>query len=259
MGIWLGNFRPMKTLAALFRTPTLSALAAIAALSLGWAAHAADVQQETRAATGFHRIEISGEADVTLIQGDTENVTIEGPSSSVARMRTSVHGGTLVIEVVQSRSIWQWFSGKRASRIPHVTIRLRDVDRIEAAGAVTLDADSLKTQELRLDLAGACNLKIRDLQAASLRIDGAGATKIAIGGKVARQKVDLSGAGSYQAEKLVSDEVAIEVSGAGKAVVNASSSLAVDISGAGKVEYLGDPKIKQSISGFGKVTRREPS
>ena len=51
----------------------------------------------------------------------------------------------------------------------------------------------------------------------------------------------------------------IEVSGAGKAVVNAASSLEVDISGAGAVEYLGDPKVKQSISGIGKVRRREPS
>ena len=66
-------------------------------------------------------------------------------------------------------------------------------------------------------------------------------------------------AGSYQASKLASEEAVIEVSGAGKAVVNATNSLEVDISGAGAVEYLGDPKVKQSISGIGKVRRREPS
>jgi len=222
-------------------------------------AYAVELQQETRPVSGFNRIEINGEANVTLVQGATENVTVDAPSSSLARVRTVVRGGVLVVDVVESRSVWQWFSGRSASRVPRVTIRLRDIERIEAAGAVTVDADSLKGNELRLDLAGACTLRIRDLQATSLRIDGAGATKIAIGGKVARQKIDLSGAGSYQAEKLISDEAVVEVSGAGKAIVNASSALAVDISGAGKVEYLGDPKIKQSISGFGKVTRREPS
>jgi hypothetical protein len=157
---------------------------------------------------------------------------------------------------VESRSIWQWFSGRGTSRTPHVTIRLRDVDRIEAAGAVTLDAGGLKSAELRLDLAGACTVKLRDLQATTLRIDGSGAIKVDIAGKVARQRVELSGAGSYQAEGLVSDDAVVEVSGAGKAVVNASNSLAVDISGAGKVEYLGDPKLKQTISGIGKITRR---
>jgi putative autotransporter adhesin-like protein len=249
----------MKSLAALFPLPALVAVSTLAALSLGNAACAVELEQQTRPAAGFHRIEIDGEVNVTLVQGATESVTVEAPASSLARIRTTVSGSTLLVDVVESRSIWQWFSGRSASRIPRVTIRLRDVDRIEAAGAVTLDADSLKAGELRLDLAGACTLRIRDLQATTLHIDGSGATKIAIGGKVGRQKVDLSGAGSYQAEKLASDEAVIEVSGAGKAVVNARNALAIDISGAGKVEYLGDPKIKQSISGFGKVARREPS
>ena len=249
----------MKNLAAFLPVPMLVALGTFAALSFGGSACAVDLEQETRAAAGFHRIEIDGEVNVTLVQGATESVTVEAPASSLARIRTTVRSGTLVVDVVESRSVWQWFSGRSASRIPRVTIRLRDVDRIETAGAVTVDAESLKTDELRLDLAGASTLRIDNLQATTLRIDGSGATKIAIGGKVGRQKIDLSGAGSYQAEKLVSNEAVIEVSGAGKAVVNASSTLAVDISGAGKVEYLGDPKIKQSISGFGKVTRRDPS
>ena len=249
----------MKNLAALLPVQVLVALAAFAALSCGGSASAVELEQETRPAAGFHRIEIDGEVNVTLVQGATESVMIEAPASSLARIRTSVRGGTLVVGVVESRSVLQWFSWRSASRTPRVTIRLRDVDRIGAAGAVTVDADSLKTNELRLDLAGACTLGIGDLQATTLRIDGSGATKITIGGKVGRQKIDLSGAGSYQAEKLASDEAVIGVSGAGKAVVNATNSLEVDISGAGAVEYLGDPKVKQSISGIGKVSRRKPS
>ena len=239
--------------------PMLAVLAAVTALSFGREASAVELQQETRPAAGFHRIEIDGQVDVTLVQGADEGVTIEAPSSSLARIRTEVRGDTLVVHAVESRSFWQWFSGRSTSRTPRVTIRLRDVDRIEAAGAVTLNADRLRANELRLDLTGACTLKLRDLQATTLRLDGSGATKVEIGGKVARQKIDLSGAGSYQADALVSDEVVVEVSGAGKAVVNAKNSLAVDISGAGKVEFLGDPKVKQSISGIGKITRREPS
>ena len=246
----------MKAFVIAFALPILTVLGAVAALSLGGPASAVEMQQETRAVAGFHRIEIDGQVNVTLIQGATEGVTVEAPSSSLARIRTEVRGDTLVVDVVESRSIWQWFSGRGGSRTPHVTIRLREVDRIEAAGAVTLDADSLKSNDLRLDLSGACTLKLRDLQATSLRIDGSGAIKVTVAGKVARQKIDLSGAGSYHADRLVSDDAVVEVSGAGKAVVNATNSLAVDISGAGKVEYFGDPKLKQSISGIGKVTHR---
>ncbi len=249
--------QPMKGLPDLLPVAVLIALGAMAALPCG-AASAVELQQETRAVAGFHRIEIDGQARVTLVQGPTEDVTIEAAAAAMPRIHTDVRGGTLSVDVETSRSIWQWFSGRGAGPTPHLTIHLRDVDRIEGAGTVTLDAGRLSSSDLHLDFAGACTLRVRDLQATSLYLDGSGAIKAEIGGKVARQKVDISGAGSYQAGELVSSDAVISVSGAGKALVNASNSLTVDISGAGKVEYLGDPKLKQSISGFGKVTRREP-
>lgn len=240
----------MKAFLIVLAVPVLTAMAALAQAPP--AAAAEELQQETRVVAGFRRVEINGMVRVTLVQGTAEGVTIEAPAAGLPRISTEVHGGTLVVDV--PRPAWHWFSG--TDRAPHVTVRLRDLDRIELAGAVTLDSDSLRSNNLVLDLAGACTLRLADLEASSLRIDGSGATKIDIAGKVARQKVDLSGAGSYQAEGLLSSDAIVEVSGAGKAVVNASNSLAVEISGAGKVEYLGDPQVKQSISGFGKVTRR---
>jgi len=249
----------MLTSPRLFALAVPVLLAALAALAFGSQAGAVELQEESRVATGFHRVDIDGKFEVTLVQGSAEGVTVEAPAAALPHVRTQVRGGTLVVEGVDNRSIWDWFSAKASGRPPRVTIRLRELDRIDATGTVTVNADSLKINELRLDLSGACTIKIRDLQAESLRLDGSGAIKATIGGKVQRQKVDLSGAGSYLADGLSSDEASVDVSGAGKAVVNAKSTLEVDISGAGKVEYLGDPKIKQSISGIGKISRREPS
>jgi hypothetical protein len=249
----------MKVFLIAFAALVLAALAAIAAVSFARNTPSGEMVREDRAATGFHRLEIDGHVEVTLVQGAAEGVTVEAPSSMLRRVRTEVRDGTLFIDAAEQRRVWQWFSGHRGRRTPRITVNLREVDRIEVAGAVTVAADSLKAGELRLDLAGACSLKIRDLQATTLRLDGSGAIKADVAGKVQRQRVDLSGAGSFQASKLASDEAVIEVSGAGKAVVNAANSLEVDISGAGAVEYLGDPKVKRSISGIGKVRRREPS
>jgi hypothetical protein len=251
----------MKAVLPPLRARLAMTLLAIATLSLVASASAAEPQQETRAATGFHRIDIDGKFEVVLVQGDAEGVTVEGPAALLPRVRTEVKAGTLVVDMTESShsSVWDWFSGRSSSRTPRVTVRLRELDRIEAAGAVTLTAESLKLKELRLDLAGACTVKIGELQASTLNVDGSGAIKVSVGGKVGRQKIDLSGAGSYLAEGLASDDTVVEVSGAGKAVVNAKNSLAVDISGAGKVEYLGDPKLKQSISGIGKISRRDRS
>jgi len=249
----------MKVFLIAFAALVLAALASIAAVSFARSTPYGEVVREDRAATGFHRLEIDGHVEVTLVQGAAEGVTVEAPSSMLRRVRTEVRDGTLFIDAAEQRRMWQWFSGRRGRRTPRITVNLREVDRIEVAGTVTVAADSLKAGELRLDLAGACSLKIRDLQATTLRLDGSGAIKADVAGKVQRQRVDLSGAGSFQASKLASDEAVIGVSGAGRAVVNAANSLEVDISGAGAVEYLGDPKVKQSISGIGKVKRREPS
>ncbi len=249
----------MKVFLIAFAALVLAALATVAAVSFARNTPTGEVVREDRVATGFHRLEIDGQVEVTLVQGATEGVTVEAPSSMLRRVRTEVRDGTLFIDAAEHRRTWQWFSGRRGRGTPRVTVNLREVDRIDAAGAVTVAADTLKADELRLDLAGACSLKIRDLQATTLRLDGSGAIKANVAGKVQRQRVDLSGAGSFQASKLASDEAVIGVSGAGKAVVNAANSLEVDISGAGAVEYLGDPKVKQSISGIGKVRRRERS
>ena len=249
----------MKVFLIAFAALVLAALATIAAVSFARNTPSGEMVREDRAATGFHRLEIDGHVEVTLVQGAAEGVTVEAPSSMLRRVRTEVRDGTLFIDAAEQRRMWQWFSGRRGRRTPRITVNLREVDRIGVAGAVTVAADSLKAGELRLDLAGACSLKIRDLQATTLRLDGSGAIKANVAGKVQRQRVDLSGAGSFQASKLASDEAVIEVSGAGKAVVNAAHSLQVDISGAGAVEYLGDPKVKQSISGIGKVRQRKPS
>jgi hypothetical protein len=218
--------------------------------------YAADVVRETRAVSGFSRIEVEGQADITLRQGTTEGLTLEATAQGLKQILTEARGRTLRISVGGQSHWWQWTPGGSATRTPRITIDLIQLERIEAAGAVNIAADSLKVNELRLDFAGACKLKIGDLQATKLRLDGAGAIKAEIAGKVSDQDIDLSGAGSYLAAELISDNVGVRVSGAGKAIVNAKTLLKADISGAGLVEYVGNPRLEQEISGIGKIRRR---
>jgi len=218
---------------------------------------AVELQRETRVATGFSRIDIEGQADVTLRQGSSEGVTIEASAQALRQIETDVHDRTLSISLTGQRHWWDWILGGGTTRSPRITIDFVRLDRIDAAGAVKLTADSLKGDDLRLDLAGACSLRIADLQANRLRLDGAGAIKADLAGKVAAQYVDLSGAGSYQAAGLASDSVVLRVSGAGKAFVNAASTLKVEVSGAGAVQYLGNPEVVKELSGVATVRRRE--
>ena len=216
---------------------------------------AAEIVSETKAVHGFSQIELDGEAAVILRQGQTEGVTIEATESTLKHITTEVRGGKLKISVDSEDHWWQWLIGS-TRRAPKVTIAFIQLDRLQASGAVSIVAPSLKATELRLDFAGACRLRIDDLQATRLRIDGAGATRVDIAGKVSEQDVDLSGAGSYRAEDLVSDRTSLQVSGAGKAIVNATKALKAGISGAGLVEYVGNPEVERDVSGIGKIRRR---
>ena len=240
------------------RAPFEVALAMLASISaLSPAAFCAERISETRAVSGFSRIEVDGQVEVTLRQGATEGATVEASAQAMPRIRTEVRGDTLIIASDVQRHWWDWVLGGGSARPPRITVDVTRLERIDAAGAVRLSADRLKADELRVDLAGACTLRVDDLQATRLRLDGSGAVEAELGGKVGTQYVDLSGAGSYQAAELASDVAVLRVSGAGKAVVNASSRLKVEVSGAGSVEYVGEPKVEQQVAGVAKITRRE--
>ncbi len=246
----------MKIFLIVFFVVVSAALVAVAATAVTKRHSVAEVQRETRSATGFNRIDVAGLAEVTLQQGGNEGVTIEAPAQMMPRIKTDVRNRTLTVIVSQQRHWWDWFEAGSRSRTPRIAIELVMIDRIESAGAIKFKADKLRADDLRVDMAGASSLKVGDLQANRLWLDGSGAISADVAGKVGTQLVDLSGAGAYRAGALVSDKADIRVSGAGKAIVNATSSLKVDISGAGVVEYFGDPKIEQEISGVGKVRRR---
>lgn len=244
----------MKAFLIIFAAIVLGSLVTIATVSLSRSAPASQPVHQARSVAGFNGIDISGQATVTLVQGASEGVTVDAPAS--AQVRTDVRNGTLFIEVAD-RKAWRWLAGRGPGAGARITVNLRELERLEGAGAITVVAQKLKAGELYVDIAGACTMTIGELEATTLKVDGSGATKIQISGKVGRQAIGLSGAGSYDGGQLASEEASVDVSGAGKAVVNARKSLSVDISGAGKVEYFGDPALKQSISGIGKVSRRQ--
>ena len=50
---------------------------------------------ETRAASGFDRVELNGYGEVILVQGDTESVEVEADENYLPYIETKVSGGTL--------------------------------------------------------------------------------------------------------------------------------------------------------------------
>src|SRR5690348_10493081 len=166
----------MKIFLIAFAVIVAASLAAIATVSISRSAKASASVHETRSVSGVRRIEISGQAAVVLVQGNDEGVTVDATAS--ARVRTEVTDATLTIDVEHRRHMFGWFTGRSSERAVRIKVNLRDIDRIEVAGAVSIAADRLNSKDLFLDLSGACSLRVGDLQAATLKLDGSGATKV---------------------------------------------------------------------------------
>ena len=203
----------------------------------------------------FDRVEVSGHANVVLVQGDREAVTVEASPKVGARVRVRSHDGRLRIDTRDDEEPGLLLFGS-GGRPPTVTVYFRQLKLLRIGGAVKVTADALRADRLRIDAAGATTFEVGALDANALRFEGSGASKSEVAGTAAEQHVSISGAGVYRAAKLLSQSVKINVSGAARAIVHAERKLDATASGAGAVEYSGDPAVAQQLSGAGKITRR---
>ena len=205
----------------------------------------------------FKRLDVSGTAELTLVQGTTESVAIATPARREDRIDAEVRGDTLYIESGDSSRWWDLVFGGGGSRTPQIVVTFTNLESIAAAGTVKLIAAEIKVPDLRIAGAGGTSVKIDNLQSGQLRLSGAGAIKAEIGGRVTDQNVSIAGAGEYRGGKLVSQNATVSVAGAGQVVINAEKTLNATISGAGSVDYIGDPKVTERVSGAGRVRRRD--
>lgn len=210
----------------------------------------------THSVSPFTRLDVTGSAEVRLVQGAAEAVALPASVPRNSQIDAIVRDGTLFIRAEDDTRWWDLVLGS-GGKVTPLVVTFRDLDAISTAGTVRLSAAALKVASLRIDGAGGTQVTIDDLTADQLRLSGAGALKADIAGTVARQTVTISGAGDYHGERLVSQDAVVNVAGAGKVVVNAQKTLKATISGAGSVVYLGDPVVTKSVSGAGSVHRRE--
>ena len=205
----------------------------------------------------FHEIEIGGTAEVTVVQGPVEAIDVEASPRTVVNAR--VTSGRLLIHARDRRRWWSRLLGHRATEGASVVVHVKTLDKLALTGNVKVSVPELSTTTFRIGASGGATLVVDDLQATTLRVDGSGALKADIAGQVDDQRVSISGAGTYRAERLRSTNATVHVSGVGNVLVNVERKLRASISGAGLIEYVGDPEVVENVSGIGRVRRRDTS
>lgn len=186
-----------------------------------------NLQVVSRVLPPFHAVHSNGEFVVNVEVGDRPPpCEIRGDDNLVQHVRTTVTDGVLTIDTDQRLA-------------PSETL------------TVTLHAPKFDAAHM----SGAGKLQVLGLHGAQFDLKLSGAASVDLSGEVSRATLAISGAGTVHADKLVAQEVSIDLSGAASAHVFATQKLHAAISGAGSVKYGGKPKaVTQQISGVGSLT-----
>jgi carbon monoxide dehydrogenase subunit G len=205
-----------------------------------------NVIKEERVIPSFNKIDISGEFEVLITQNNTEKLELEVDDNLVELIESKVENNTLYISSKESIG---------SAKSLKLYISIKNIDAIDISGAIELkNKGTITVDHLTIDASGAADIKL-DIETESLTIDVSGASETTLAGKTNNFDIELSGASELDAKKLKSQNISIDISGAGSAVVFAKKTLNVSVSGAGSIQYKGNPKITKDISGAGSISK----
>jgi hypothetical protein len=205
-----------------------------------------ELVSQTRQATGFKGINVSGGFAVEIIQGNQESVRLEAQQNLLDNIRTEVKNG--VLHIYNEGSI-STNKGMKA----YITVR--ELNKVDISGGVKVTGKStFKSNTFDLDMSGGSKVTLA-LNTKKLRADMSGASKVELSGQADELVMSMSGSSSVMAAELQANNVRVEASGASKVRVFAKESLYVNASGASKVEYNGNPSVKSDVSGASKISK----
>ena len=200
----------------------------------------------------FSRLSFKSIGEVFLTQGDACSLEIKGNPELTKKIKAKVQGGELSITYDVKITDWSDLQFLGSSKLQYF-VTMKSIEMLKMGGAGNLEAGHLEADTLSLVHSGLGKLQISDLHCQDLKAELGGLGEIVLKGAVKSQSVELTGAGSYNAEDLESRTAKVLLSGAGSANVWVEAKLDADVSGAGSIHYKGHAEVTQNTSGLGDV------
>lgn len=226
----------------------LLAVVGIAALSVRAIWGGGTVVSVDRPVSDFSALNFQGFGELTIVQGETEGLTIEAGENMLRAIETTVTNGTLII---RHEAIWRTMI--RSPRPPRYTLRVRDLTALAMSGAGQVTMEGLTTPSFALHHSGAGEVILHNLTVDQLAVTLSGAGDVQLSGTATEQSVQMSGLSSYAAGDLESVRADVDLSGAGSVTVWVTEELDASLSGAGSIRYYGSPEVNRSVSGAGSI------
>ncbi|HEY4080742.1 MAG TPA: head GIN domain-containing protein [Burkholderiaceae bacterium] len=204
---------------------------------------------KTYAPGPFDRLEIDGSAQVSISQGERDQVFIRGDDDVQQSVEVSLDGKRLSVHPTGSWKFW------RSQRL-QITVQMRQLRMLTLSGASDLKMDGpIKSDRLDIHVSGAGNVRADALDVGELRFEISGAGDGDLAGQVGKLGMTISGTGKLKAENLKAGRANVSISGAGSARLWVVDGIKVSISGIGDVDYWGKPTdVSRSTAGLGSIT-----
>lgn len=206
-----------------------------------------NVTTESRPVADIQSVDLAGSGDLTIIQGDTESLSIEAEDNILPLLETPVDKGALRIGL----------KGDAAPTVPiKMKLNVKTLNSAQLSGSGKIRTEKLTapgTLEVSLKGSGLIDLKGIECEKWNLAVVGSGTVKAA--GHAKEQKVMVVGSGDYEGFGLETGAAEVTISGSGDCEINAKDKLTATISGSGDIDYTGAATVTKKVSGSGAVTQ----
>lgn len=220
----------------------LSAVLIAAALSTsGFAQGQPGSDSKNISVKPFTDLKVSGVYKVTLIQGSSESVKLEGDEKMISFISVKNEGSKLIIDMDKMKN--QKIESKKTVNV-YITFKdLKTID-VSVVGDV-ISKGNLKFGDIAISNQAVGNLSL-DLTAKSVVLKNKAVGDINLKGSADNAELTNSGVGSLEAGKFIVQTMRVTNSGVGSVNVNAVKEISVKSSGIGSVKNHGAAPVKQA-------------
>lgn len=205
------------------------------------------LKSETRATEEFNGIELRGEANVYVTQGDVQEIRIEADDNLLSHITTTVKNGSLVIGND---------ADLKAKQPVSIYVTAKSFCMLELSGSGNvITMNKLKCDHMSLRLSGSGDLRA-NIDGKSMKAVLSGSGNMELRGSASETDIRLSGSGNVNAKELNTFSSLVNITGSGNSTIDVKNDLTVNISGSGNVYYVQDPEqITSKIAGSGMIQK----
>ena len=208
-----------------------------------------NVISDSRPASGFHSIDVSGAIDVYVKQDSSTSVKVEADDNLLGYIEVYTDNSTLVIRTQHGIRV-------RPSHTIKVFVSNPLYREFEVSGASSIHSETqiTSTETIHIGISGASEGKL-EMDAPKISVELTGASNLTMRGRTKDLEAGTSGASKIKGFDLLSENADVEASGASSAEIYASVRLAGNASGASQIRYKGNATTSISSSGASGVNK----